>query len=323
MLTPPDQGHAGIWPFDDGERQHFPDFIIGEDENGRPVRHSCDPESLANYFGKNPDEPHYLTPVFFRREVLQRYYEVPEKYTVTDGYLRCASLWGVQIDNDHPDHVMVFLGDLGRDLPESERDHWRSHNIAPTSTMSATSYRRSFLNQPTWPEAPDLQFRYRYERLRADWSESFGWDLFRDPVEADLHVLKRLRVPLNESQPEFEGQVLNLAKVMVDSLNDSELATRLLTKLPNEKGISKLKRWLEQEQYPHVAPDMEVLRRVQELRSRASAHRKGSDYESFLTSKIGNDGLAMGFARLLVDSVAVLDHLRQHFLEHGDDDGDG
>ncbi len=31
------------------------------------------------------------------------------------------------------------------------------------------------------------------------------------PVTADEHVLKRLRIPLSESQPEFEAQVLNLA----------------------------------------------------------------------------------------------------------------
>lgn len=155
VLQAPDRGHAGVWPFDGREGESYPDFIIGEDENGRPFRHS--------------------------------------------------------IDNDSPEHVMVFLGDLGRDLPESERDHWRSQNVAPSSRMSGTSFRRSFLNQPTSPQAPDLNFKHRYQTPRNKWCKTFGWALFRDPVTADEHVLKRLRIPLSESQPEFEAQVLKIA----------------------------------------------------------------------------------------------------------------
>jgi hypothetical protein len=314
VLLAPDQCHAGVWPFDEDDPQRYPDFIIGEDENGRPVTNTCDPELLANYFGKNPDAPHYLTPVFFRRGVLQKYYEEAEKYTVTDGYLSCASLWGVRIDNDHPDHIMVFLGDLGRDLPESERDHWRSHNVAPTSSMSETNFRRSFLSQSTWPVAPDLRFKYRYNKLRADWLQTLDWELFREPVEADTHVLKRLRIPLTESQPEFEGQVLNLAKTLIDSLNDSTLDAHLSSKVKDERSIAKLKRWLEQESYAEVEPDIAVLKKIQLLRSRAAAHRKGSDYEEFLTKELGSDGLIQGFAKLLVDATEVLVHLRDHFL---------
>lgn len=211
VLQAPDRGHAGVWPFDGREGESYPDFIIGEDENGRPFRHSCDPELLGNYFGKRPSAAHYLTPVFFNRTVLHKYYEEPERFTVTDGYLQCARLWGIRIDNDSPEHVMVFLGDLGRDLPESERDHWRSQNVAPSSRMIETRFRRSFLNQPTSPQAPDLNFKHRYQTLRNEWCKTFGWALFRDPVTTDEHVLKRLRIPLSESQPEFEAQVLNLA----------------------------------------------------------------------------------------------------------------
>lgn len=53
--------------------------MIGEDEGGQLHRFNCNPNALADYFGGNPDAPHYLTPVFFRREVLQRYFEHPEK----------------------------------------------------------------------------------------------------------------------------------------------------------------------------------------------------------------------------------------------------
>lgn len=156
---------CGIWPYEE-EDDHFPEFIIGEDEHGKEVRFSCNPDLLANYFGKNPDAPHYLTPVHFRREVLQKYYDNPEIYSVEDGYLRCASLWGVQIDNDHDDRVLMFLGDIGRDLPAAERDHWRAYMTGPDAAMSETNIRRSFLAQATNPEIVDLTFRRAYRDLR-------------------------------------------------------------------------------------------------------------------------------------------------------------
>jgi hypothetical protein len=111
-------------PENDDERPKiYQGFIIGTNTHGQPVKHTCDPEKLANYFSKNPDAPHYLTPVFFRTEVLSKYYADPQKYSVEDGYLRCGGLWGVRVDNDHPDYVVVWLGDLGRDLSESERNY--------------------------------------------------------------------------------------------------------------------------------------------------------------------------------------------------------
>ena len=88
-------------------------FIIGVDEDGNSVEHTSDPDTLANYFGANPGAPHYLTAIYFRREVMAKYYAEPERYNVSDGQLTCLSLWSCQIDKDLSSHVAVFLGDLG------------------------------------------------------------------------------------------------------------------------------------------------------------------------------------------------------------------
>ncbi|MCV7289201.1 hypothetical protein H7J87_28135 [Mycolicibacterium wolinskyi] len=313
VIEPPAREFAGISPYEN-ERENYPEFIIGESDNGEEIRHSCDPEKLANYFGKNPESPHYLTPVYFRRDVLVKYYDEPEKYSVGDGSLSCGYLWGVRVDNDHPDYVMVFLGDLGRDLPSAERDYWRSYNISPTGAMSDTNYRRSFLSQPVDPQAADLRLKQLYSRFRRDWKARYGWDLFRDPVAADEHVLKRLRVPLNNSQPEFEGQVMNMAKVLVDSLNESKLQELLGDKVEGEKGIAKLKRWLEHESYPDPDAIVTILQRVQRLRSRVAAHRKGSDYESFVRAELGDEGSVRGVSNLMAAASEMLVALRAVFL---------
>lgn len=69
VIPPPPIERAGIWPYEEVD-DHFPDFVIGYDDEGEELRHSCNPNALANYFGANPDAPNYLTPVFFRRDVL-------------------------------------------------------------------------------------------------------------------------------------------------------------------------------------------------------------------------------------------------------------
>jgi hypothetical protein len=143
ILAPPARDKAGVWPFKDGEDERTVAFIIGVDENGNELEHTSDPGALSNYFGANPGAPHYLTPVYFRREVLAKYFTEPERYSVSDGQLACLSLWTCQIDNDLRSHVVVFLGDLGRDLPYEERLHWRQFNVAPEGGVSETNFRRS------------------------------------------------------------------------------------------------------------------------------------------------------------------------------------
>lgn len=305
VIPPGPVDTCGIWPYEDKD-EHFPEFVIGEDEQGRPVKFTCDPDQLANYFGKNADAPHYLTPVHFRRDVLAKYYDNPELYSVEDGYLRCAGLWGVQIDNDHLDRVVVFLGDLGRDLPAAERDHWRGHMVIPDAPISDTNLRRSFLAQPAYPTAVDLTFRRLYIDATEAWAARFGWPLFREPKEADVYLLQQMRLPLNDSQNEFEDAIRVLAKLMSDALNEAAIGKSLESKIADEKGISKFERFLTQEGYPNANRDIAYLRKVQELRSKVTAHLKGTDYQKVLTKHLGSARGASAVSGLLDEGVAFL-----------------
>lgn len=276
---------CGIWPDEDAD-DHHPEFMIGEDEQGKPAKHTCNPDLLANYFGANPDAPHYLTPVHFRRDVLAKYYDDPQLYSVEDGYLRCPSLWGLQIDNDHDDRVVVFLGDLGRDLPSAERDHWRGYMISADAPISETNFRRSFLAQPTNATAIDLAFRRVYNDATRAWLTRYGWLLFREPKESVVFLLQQLRVPLNDTQNEFEEAIKLHGKLMSDALNESSIGKLLPSRIDGEKGISKFERFLSLEGYPYVERDIRYLRRVQEFRSKVGAHLKGRDYEKVLTKDL-------------------------------------
>ena len=311
LLAAPPREKSGIWPFDNPP-ENYHDFVIDEDRDGEPVRHTCDPNQLANYFGKNVGAPHYLTPVHFSRDVLLRYYEHTEKYSIEDGRLRCGSFWALPLDNNHPKYVVVFLGDLGRDLPESERPYWQTFNIVPDGDPSPTLVRRAFRGEPADPEAPDLRFKSAYNRFNGKWQKKFGWTLFREPDHGDEHVLQRLRVPLTNSQPEFEAQVMGLAQVLVDALNEKAIQKKLPTRVKDEKGISKLERWLQQEDYPSAERDIAFLRRLQRLRSKLTAHRKGSDYETVLADENVQSDAIQEVSRMLLDAERLLYSLASH-----------
>lgn len=297
ILPPPPQEKSGIWPWGDQDEE-CPEFIIAEDENGHSVRFTCEEESLANYFGKNPDAPHYLTPVFFKPEVLKRYYDDPDVYSVRDGRLTCGSLWSVQIDNGSPLALMVFLGDIGRDIPSTHRDHWRAYNIPPVSKMSESTYRRSFLAQFAETENPEHIFKNAYMAIQRAWIDNWGWGLYREAEGSDAGLIQRVRIPLNDTDVEFEAQLLNLAKLLIDLLNEAKIAEGL-ARSDNEKGISKLKRFLEVNGYAHIERDISLLRRIQGLRSRIAAHTSGSSGQAFLAKEL--DGLSKpGFIEKLM-----------------------
>lgn len=292
--------------------EKYQDFIIDTDAAGNAVRHTCDPNKLANYFGKNPGAPHYLTPVFFRTEVLTKYYADPGKYSVEDGYLRCGSLWGLRIDNDHKDVVVVFLGDLGRDLSEAERNYWLSFNIAPEGrTISQTTYKRGFLAQFADPQKPDLVFKHEYNYFNRDFRRANDWDFFLPLHDDDEHFLTGLRLLSKDNQAEFDSQLIALTKVLVDSLNEKEIAKGLRTLLENDKGISKLEKFFAERGAKGYAPHVKFLRVLQDLRSKSAAHRKGSSYEKLIADlQMVDEGQQKVFAALLNAGTELICYLR-------------
>jgi hypothetical protein len=287
-------------------------FIIGLDEDGDEVLFTCDEDRLANYFGKNPSAPHFLTPVFFRRDVLGKYYGDARRYTVEDSRVTCGGLWSVRIDNNHPQYVTVFLGDLGH-MPHKEQLYWRSFNVPPDGTISDTYFGRSFLGQWLNPEASDLLFKLRYEQFRKRWSEAFDWDLFKPLKAADAHYLGTLHTPSDGNQADFDNQTMALAKVLIERLNEAELAQRIKV-AKDDKGIAKLEKYLAAESFHSAGTRLEFLRNLQALRS-GPAHVKGAAYEKAAQYfRVEADGHQAAFDAMLRSAIDLLDALSAHFL---------
>lgn len=316
LIPPFSLERCGIWPFTEKEKDNYIEFIIGLDKNGNSISYSCNPDDLANYFGANPDAPNYLTPVFFRREVLTKYYAHPERYSVEDGFLRCQGLWGLQIDNNHNNYIIVFLGDLGRDLPQDERLYWRSYNVPPEGKISKVNFNRSFLAEATDPKQLDLAFKSRFSRFSEKWKAAMGWSLFLKLAEPDQHLYEALHIPLTNSQAEFDSQILALTKLLIDSLNESEIVKATPGGNTETKGISKLEQFLKAYKYPDYQQCIQLLRNVQSLRSSSVAHRKGDNYRKIAkTLGLKDNNRADVFKKILLQATEILLALEVHFLQ--------
>lgn len=295
---------CGVWPFEP-EDDDYPDFIIGEDENHHPVTHTSNHVGLGDL---------YLEPVFFTRDVLQKYFDDPDRYSVEDGYLRCGYLWGAQIDNDSEEYVSMFLGDIGRDLPASERHHWKAHNITPTGGISATSFNRSFMARPTNPTSPDLVFRCAYNQFNSKWRTVFNWDFFKELHGPDRQIIQRTHIPSNESGQEFDDQILGLTKAVIDSLNERGIVGELGSTIPDERGIQKLERFFQEKGYPHAERYLGILRELQSLRSRNAAHRRSSNYREHLNGILNGRNHSEYIRDLLISLNEMFTDLSEFFV---------
>lgn len=217
IIQPATRVTLNLWHLGISPPEQFEEFTIGEDENGSEIKFSCDPDNLADFFGKNEGNPNFLTPVFFKKEVMSKYYNNPDVYSVGDSKIECSGLWILKIDNHHTDYVMVYLGDLGRDLPSEERKYWSAFNIKPEDrTISKVKFERDFMGAWSNSDYIEHSFKQSYESFQADWKKKYGWYFFKPLHENDRHHFKSLRVPTSNSHSEFDSQVLSLTKLIID-----------------------------------------------------------------------------------------------------------
>ena len=311
VIMPEPIEKCGFWPYE--KEKNYEDFIIGSDNDGNPVSYTSDPNQLNNYFGSNPDAPMYLTPVFFSREVLQKYYAKPELYKVTDGQLSCQSLWGIEIDNHHKDVVAVYLGDLGRDLPEVEQKHWKNYNVLTDESLSEVSFARDLMCYGAESNIIEHQFKRDYIRIQKLWEESFGWSLYRSLEGEDSYVFDQIRRPMSDSQAEFDQLVLLLCKLLIDALNEKDIANNI-RRTDTLRGINKLEQWLVEADATGYEDHIAFLRNLWDLRSSGCGHAKGKRYKKACVKfNLDNIPLPDVYDEILRDADAYLKYMIENF----------
>ena len=291
-------------------------FIVGIDKNGEEIRHTCNPTKL-NRYGNNPGAIYDITPIHFYKQVLDKYYHEPSKYSVKDSRVSCP-WWGMRIDNHHNDKVIVWLRELCF-LPYREQLHWQSYNIPPEGDVSRTFWGRNFKGEWVSSDQPEHLFKQRYEHLRKESESYLGWQLLRPLEPRDEHHLKRLRVPSTDEQSDFDNLVLSLTKILIDSLNQKELKKLISLKQeenlsPDQKehlkgSIGCLEIALSSCGVEDAADHITFLRKLQKLRSTGSAHRKGDNYQKIAKDfGLESQSLRAVFAGILSKALDVLDY---------------
>ena len=296
------------------EEDSYQDFIVGIDKNGDNEYKACGPFNLG------PNE--FLKLVFFDRQVLSKYYDNPQKYNVSDGYVSCKNFWSMPIDNNRKEYVIVFLGDLGKHLSYKEQSYWKGFNVDPDGGLSRTEWNRSFMMKNSPPQMPDLYFKLIFEDYIQRWRKKFKWDLFKSLNESDYHYFSTLRIPLSESPIEFEQQVLSLSKVLIESINQSEIVKRLDYVDKEWKGIDKFEAFLNEKLVSDSSIYIKFLRNLQSLRSQSIAHRKSSNYEENIKKMKFLDfekkGYIDNFIDILLKAIKVIQYLNVCFINSED-----
>ena len=311
LIKPLPKSKSGLGDF--AEEPEYVEFIVDVDENGDDVSHTCNPYKLGEYPGENSNVAWKLSVVYFRKQVLDKYYSESSKYTVSDSIVRCG-LWSMKIDNHDPDKVCVFLDELGIHLPYEEQLHWRANNIPPSGGVSETFYRRMFLGEWASSDQPDLLFKQSYEQLHKACDECLGWQLLKPLGSGDEYRFQRLRVPVNDEQCHFDDLVQDLQTILIESIDVKGLK-RLLpvagkVNLKGKQSIEVLKEVLSFHSVEDADYRVSFLQKLQTLRSKGSGHRKGSSYKK-IANYFGVDSLGQreAFVEILKQALDTVNFL--------------
>ncbi len=286
VLPYPKPDKSRLWLVTGEREEKFATFIIDRDKQGQDIETTCSEDELSNYF-VDRGTPHFLTPVFFKREVLAKYYQEPKRYTVSGSGVKCLSLWSIPIDITDEDLVQVWLGDLGR-IPYTEQLHWRQFNIAPKGTITRHRWLRDFMAEFADPDNdPVYYFHVAFEEVQREVRAKYQDDLFTGLDDKDKHAYETLHLPLTEEWKEFDEQVQALAKITVDSLNVALLSHETGQRIDGvtiKGSLDLLKEYLKK---IGVLEDIKeqilyALHAIQTIRSTGAAHRKGSNFEAAL-----------------------------------------
>ncbi|MCY1719218.1 hypothetical protein OU798_02640 [Prolixibacteraceae bacterium Z1-6] len=289
----------------DSEETQNQSFIVDVDDEGELVFEDC---------GKTEGNHFKLT--YFKKEVLNKYYNEPDIYQV-DGFSIKSKFFSVKIDNNVDDYVPVFLNDL-RMLPEKEQLHWKQYNIPPKEGMNISrTYFRTMIegNWAEEPETVDLFFKSKYKSFCKKWEKKFGWQLYKPLSTKDEYLFTSLHKITTNNVKAFCEQTLTIVKLIIDRLNEKELAKGLELEA-KIRGIGKFEKFLESKGLR--IPDMfEFLRNLQNLRSGLIAHsfsdsnkdcKKAIDFFG-----IGNESYINVLDDIFVKSIYTFNALEKHF----------
>jgi hypothetical protein len=281
------------------------EFIVGYDDEGELLFEDCG----------NTEGNHFKV-TYFKKEVLNKYYNEPNKYQIDGFYVR-SDFFSLKIDNNVEQYVPVFLPNL-RILPETEQLHWKQYNIPPKEGMNIShTYYRTMIegNWAEQPETVDLFFKSKYKDFNQKWEKKFGWKLYKPLSEKDKYLFDSLHKITTNNIKAFCEQTLTIVKLTIDRLNEKKLAQGLSID-SNVQGIGKFEKFLESKGMN--IPDMYTfLRNLQNLRSGLIAHSFSESNKKCKTALIyfgiKDDNYMEVSEEIFIKSIYTMNTLEKYF----------
>jgi len=251
------------------------EFIIGRNDDG--TNKTMNPKNAA-YSSST-----FLLPVCFNKNVLQKFYQKPEIYTISEGQSINGPGYYLSYNNTPENSIMVYLGDLDG-LPLEELHYFRAYNIlCPKEPITEDRFRRDFLAEFTEPTELEHHLKINLKDLNQTFQNQFHFPLFKLDRAEVKDYLKQIHIPLTREKKEFKDVILAANKVFVETISSVELNTLIINsdEFKDAKSLKVLGEFLRQE-FPILTNSIKYLFYLQDLRSKLAAHLSGKAYQKFL-----------------------------------------
>ena len=202
------------------DRKYVP-FIIHDFKNKKIVEWSSNPKELGSYFVKN-DLPFETSPAFFNPQILLKYKQDYEKYSFAYRQINCRGSWSISYDINEEGQVHAYIIDLSR-LPYEEQLYWKSYNEKPKAGISSRAFKSDFLAEWDFEYDPLFSLKEILEKFPLIIYKGEKINIWELPKVPNPNLIDNLCYVHTDSKKEWEDQVLNLAKIIIDGLEKQKI----------------------------------------------------------------------------------------------------
>jgi hypothetical protein len=261
------------------EEKEYEEFIIGVDEKtGDETVYTCNEDELANFFGANPEAPHFLTPVYFNKVVLNKYKTDTKNYIISDGHISYLDEWIIPFTVNKDDKVIVWLGDLGR-IPYEEQIHWKTENVPPKGGMEKNFIDQQMNNIFVEKILPEKWLFRLIKQANEKILRKYDECIFNELSDADATIKSSFLIPVKNNIDEYKEFLIQFCKITVETINKNLIKQNVTdsSKLLNDKGeqlasIAQLSVFFEEKSLKYGMKLIEAIKLLYNSRNKLAGH---------------------------------------------------
>lgn len=266
----------------DLEPKKYETFVAFDFKHKRIAELPCDPADLDSYFADSC-KPFQTSPAFFKADVLLKYKQDPEKYTLDQRSISCRNSWHLQTyDINKAGQVSTYLCYLG-DLPYTEQLHWKQYNEKPKAGLSERAIKTDFEGEWDLSYEPLSELESSLEELSKIKSEVWAC--------RDRSLYGQLNYVVSDSTKEWTDEIQTLDKLVIEGLNYSylkKLGQLLNCYDPKLGSIKLLGETLKAKSIntKEIEQIISPFEEIQFLRTKFSAHASNTNEKDKIRKKI-------------------------------------